>query len=290
MRTPRPLWILGLAVLALVFTLREQRAFQSRRERLERTRLEMLNLESQIAAEHASQRALQDELDATLAANGAARANLARAEAQRAASDPEFRWAIPPATLPEWTPESPYVWIEKGTLKAIPMEPFTASGQLHPWLPDVLAIEPESVRNLTSILDRHLQDLRALEAEQVVVSQEAAEPAPNGDGRPVSILVTLPYVDASPIRSALESDLRRELGDPRADLVLHWGQAWLNEQFGDPAQTPRTYRVTRASDGTFAIETRTARGSSSMNNIPDFTLFLPEHLRASFSPLNPADP
>lgn len=290
MRTSRPLWILGLAVLALVFTLREQRAFQDRRERLERARLEVVNLESQIAAERASQRALQDELDATLAANGAARANLARAEAQRAASDPESRWAIPPAVLPEWTPESPYVWIEKGILNAIPMEPFTASGQLHPWLPDVLAIEPESARNLTAILDRHLQVLRSLEAEQMVVSQEAAAPGPNGDERPVSIRVTLPYVDAGPIRSALESDLRRELGDSRADLVLNWGQAWLDEHFGDPVQTPRTYQVTRASDGTFAIETRTARGSSSMNNIPDFTLFLPEHLRAWFQPLHPADP
>lgn len=290
MRTPRSLWILGLVVLALVFTRREQRAFQDRRERLERTRLEMLNLESQIAAERASQRALQDELDATLAANGATRANLARAEAQRAASDPEFRWAIAPATLPEWTPESPYVWIEKGILTALPMEPFTTSGQLHPWLPDVLAIEPESVRNLTAILHRHLQDLRAGEAEQVVVSQEVIGPASNGEERPVSIHVTLPYVDSSPIRAALESDLRRELGDSRADLVLNWGQAWLAEHFGDPVQTPRTYRVTRASDGTFAIETRTARGSSSMNNIPDFTLFLPEHLRTWFQPLHPADP
>jgi hypothetical protein len=290
MRTPRLTGILALAALALLFALRERRAVHDRREWLERSRSEVTGLELQIAAEQQVRQALHDELEALTAASGATHAALARAAAQRAVADPESRWANPPPALPEWNPDSPYLWIEKGVLTALPMEPFTASGKLHPSLAEVLAMEPDQATALTAILDRHLGELSALEAGQMEVRVDDDDATAEGGRRPVSVSVTLPPVNANPIRSALESEVREILGDSRADLVLHWGKGWLAAQFGGPDSSPRIFRVTRASDGTYAIATEMPGGSSSVSGVSDFTPYIPEHMRTHFHPLLPGEP
>jgi len=289
MRTYRLTGILVLAAISLLFWVRERRAVRDHWKRLERSRGELAGLESQIAAEQGIREALCHELDVLGSSARATRAAIARAEANRTASDPESRWASPPLALPEWNPASPYLWIEKDILTTIPMQPFTAPGTLHPMVTDSLAIEPDSARTLAAILDRHIGNVRTMEAAQAVVNLETDSTVPDGTDRPVTLSVTLPYADSSPIRTALESDLRRELGDSRADLLLHWGRPWLEDQFGSPDQN-RTYRVTRDADGTFSIVTKTPTGSYSTSGISDFKIYIPEHLRSWFEPLQSQGP
>ncbi|MEN9677667.1 MAG: hypothetical protein RIS76_3563, partial [Verrucomicrobiota bacterium] len=102
-------------------------------------------------------------------------------------------------------------------------------------------------------------------------------------GEKLTLQVPGPSADARQLRSQMESALRTELGESRSELVLHWGEAWLDERFERAVAS--TYSVVRHPDATYGIRIDTGSSSMSVGGSDAFIDYIPHHLRPWFEPL-----
>lgn len=89
------------------------------------------------------------------------------------AGDEAHRWLRPPATLPCWQPESPYVWIGKELFAKLPLKPLTRDGALEDPVADALSI-PENLREVIRVrIGDVLSSQQEMESENVLVRTTA---------------------------------------------------------------------------------------------------------------------
>ncbi len=240
------------------------------------SRLDALRLEGE------AQRQERDETNARLAA-------LAR---QLSVEDTDPRWHLPPATLPDWNADSPYVWVAKELLPKFPVQPFDSNGQLDPKVAQVLAAEPEQVAALNQTLSRLVTEFRTHEAAHAKPTEEHLPGIAQRDGDKRTITVEpIPEISAR-LREQFETAVREQFGRQRGELLLNTARGWVQEQFGwtsdqpgAPPPEPRTISVVRNPNGTFNISIRSGHVEMSVGGPNTLDDYLPAHLRHFFAGL-----
>jgi hypothetical protein len=246
------------------------------------------HLQDLAAADRAQVGTLRSELDELLRTAAATAAQSAIPAREEREADPDARWAAPPEHLPDWNPASPYVWIPKSVLPSFPIEPFTDGGALASGLESVLAVDPDREKALTAALSRLLATARERESEGVMLSTEHLPGIADRPGDKLTVVVPGQTDDGARLRVEAEQTLHQSLGPARTDLLVHWGQRWLEEQFGNPAAEPKVYSVLRHPNDTYALSIKTGSSWMSVDGSQTFIDYVPIHLRAWFTPLQPS--
>ncbi|MFO1458627.1 MAG: hypothetical protein U1G08_04400 [Verrucomicrobiota bacterium] len=232
--------------------------------------------------------ALRVELDEMLLAAATASGSRPDAPLVKTEPDPDVRWAAPPEQLPDWNPGSPYVWISKSVLPSFPIEPFSEGGALMSGLGSVLAVDSDRESVLNATLSRLVTAAHERESEGVMLSNEHLSGIGDRPGDKLTVVVPSHTDEGARMRAEAEQTLRQSLGAARADLLLHWGQRWLEKQFGNPAAEPSVYSVLRHPDDTYALTIKNGGSWMSVDGGNSFIDYIPIHLRAWFTPLQPS--
>lgn len=227
--------------------------------------------------------------DATVAQVAALGRDLAAAEAVTGA-DP--RWLFPPPELPDWNPESPYVWLPKGLLPRLPVQPLGKDGALTPQMAEMLAVEPGRLAVLNRTLRRLVAEFRTQEAAHARITEEHLPGIASAEGEKRTIVVEpLPELSAD-LRGQFEAALQRELGPQRAALLQETAAGWMQDQLGwtdntpgAPPPQPRTFSAARRPDGSFQIAIQSGRGWMSISGPNTLGDNIPPHLRHLFAEL-----
>jgi type II secretory pathway component PulM len=286
---------IGLILLILVAALGlwfVQRARIGRlRAALAEARMQQARLDEHTAA-------LATDLESSRAELRLAHANRSRIETdvtaleeQLAKTDPEARWAVPPATQPDWNAESPYVWLRKDKLPRLPVSVFMEDGEINPDVALVLTEDASQQRKLNATLSRLLSDYRALEAAQARRTDDHLPGIAGQDGLKETIQVDPMPEEGKQIQQQFESALTETLGQQRANLLMQTGSSWLYSQFSQNGTQPKTISVIRHPNGTYNVSIQTAGNWMSTGGPASVvTNQIPGYLLPLFSDvLTPAD-
>ena len=285
----RRLVVLSLLALAgFLLWWAGHRRLEARRAALEAQRAELAVIRERAITARSEAERLQEEIDAERGHLADATARAASRAVPTPGSESGSPWNAPPATLPDWNPKSPYVWIPKSLLRDIPVEPFHDSGVLEPGLGAMLALDPERERVLNAEVSRLVEAARHSESDAAMLSPVHPDPIHSQAGEKITLEVPSATGESLLLRAELEQTLLAELGDSRSELLLHWGRNWMDQEFGSPDAPPRVYSVIRHPDATFGLRVQTGMGGMSVDGTDAFLNYIPMHLRGWFRPL--ADP
>jgi hypothetical protein len=260
-----------------------------RQRLLNHTRRDVVEVRRQLAAmenrsDAAALETAQRELKAENSRRERAVVDLSNAERALAKANPETRWATPPASLPEWNPESPYVWLRKEMVPRFPVQAFTEDGELQPEIANVLMIDPATVRLLNEKLKQHLADYRALEVAKAERSEEHLPGIANERGEKLTIRVQPLPEDGARIKQEFETDLTQALGEQRATLVEQVSKNWIDTQFAQFGAEPKIISVLRRPGGDLNISIKSGGNWMSSGGSTASVLYqIPPHFRPMFA-------
>lgn len=206
------------------------------------------------------------------------------------ARDPDSPWAEPPTELPEWNPESPYIWLRKDRIDALRVQPFDDDGRLDPELATSLGGTPTELERTQTALTALFADFHRREAASVETIEQAPPEIANSPGTKLTLRFNLDPAAVTDARSQFGTILRSHWGEQRAELLEKMSRSWLEAQFGDDAGEPKTVSVVRHPNGTYNISIQSGGRWLSMGGPPSLEGLLPAHILPYFSPLTSAPP
>lgn len=210
-------------------------------------------------------------------------ADLVREAADR---DSVRTWNAPPAELPQWDAESPFVWIEKALLPDFPVPVFGEDGALRDDVAAVLTLEPERARELNAKLRRVLADYRERESAAAHLVPENATASEGTTIEQMTLRVEAPRQEGERACLRFAEVLTEALGPQRGDLVLGISEGWIDQHLNADVAQPRTITVVREADGRFRIDTSwDGGGRGSVGGVTSLAAYVPEHLMRWFEPL-----
>jgi hypothetical protein len=208
---------------------------------------------------------------------------LRHGEKELARVDPESLWVNPPAALPEWNPDSPYVWIPKAKLTVFPLTAFEADGSLKPEIGTLFTLPPDAQSQLNARLTRAVADYRTVEREHVERIDEHFAGVAEGEGPKVTLRVNPIPEEGRRLRLEFEAALSDALGRERSDLARELSSYWFDSTFGE--ETAKTISVARNASGTYRITVKTQNVWRSTGGNPRLDGFVPQHLQPMFMEL-----
>lgn len=224
-----------------------------------------------------------------------------RMEHQRAVSDltratrvferkfPDSRWAVQPEVLPQWNPESPFIWIRKDIMKRLPGPAFTSAGELEMRLLPILTVEPAELRQLNAGLRQCIETFRAAEVENVRKTDNHLPGLADREGDKITIEVLLSRETGAVAKAEFEEIVRHHLGRQRSDIVLSVSASWIDSEFAQSSDHPKTITLVRNRSGAYDIAVRSG-GSWMSTGFPkeyrdNLKHYVPPHLIPFFSEL-----
>lgn len=277
--------VLIAAIASGVWVPRQVRLVQARRW-IDDAKSQKNISQDRLSSANTALESAQRELRAANARNDEIFAAIAKAEQLLATKDPEARWAAPPAMLPEWNSDSPYVWLRKDLVTRLPVSPFNEDGELQPEVGYVLVIDPAVQRALNKRLKQLLQDYRALEVAKAERIDEHLPGIAGAKGEKLTIRVQPRPEDGARIKQQFEAALLDALGEQRAGLLKKAGSTWLNSEFAQFGAEPKIISVVRHSADSFNVSIKTGGSWISTGGPASATLIqIPVHLRPLFSEL-----
>jgi len=279
--------VLGLAVLTGFWQTRQLRAQRLAAEDLS----QQLNAARRQTEEVQAQlNTLRQELEAQRRSRDDAGARVAALSRELGPFDTAPRWLTPPAVLPEWNADSPYVWIKKDLLPRFPVQPFGKNGALAPQVAQVLAVDPDRVTALNQTLRHLVAEFRTQEAAHARPTEEHLPGIADKEGDKLTIVVEPIPETGLRLRGQFEAAVQEQLGSQRAELLLNTARGWVQEQFGwvapdaEPPE-PRTFSVIRHPNGTYNISVKSGNGWMSVGGPNTLDEYIPAHLRHLFAEL-----
>jgi hypothetical protein len=264
-----------LAALALWIPA-QGRLLATRRELLA-SQARLADLRNRAGADQSFLESARRQQKAQSQARVQAAAAVGRARQALAKLDPDSQWASPPASLPDWNPKSPYIWVPKDSLARLHPAVFDAKGAITRETASVLAIDEPARRALNDQLQRALADYHALQASNAQVSDQPADDS-TADGPVVTVRVAAMPEQGAQFRTQIGQILQQNLGDQRAGLVTNAAADWLDNLSG---QGSLIVSVTLHPDGTCHTY-QAVNGNTTVNNgitagsarydIPDYLL------------------
>jgi hypothetical protein len=282
MRTRKTTLILLISLAALTMWIPQQSRLAQVRLAVEEAEAQRVKLVERIATATAALDTARQELRAQQADRAETLAAAAKAEQELARVDPESRWVAPPATLPDWSAESPYVWLRKEILPMLPVQVFTERGELRGDFATVLAANEGQQRALNTELPRLLAQYRSLEVANVERTDEHLSGI-EGDGPKMTIRIKPMPEEGARLKQQLETVLRNELGPQRADLVMKLSEGWLNEQLNHFGAGSTTLSAMRHPNGTYSISVKSGGNWWTHGGVSRMEDHIPPHLLPLFN-------
>ena len=290
MRVHKTTLMLVVLLAALAVWIPQQHRLAQARLDLAEAEAQRAQLDERIATVTAALESVRRELRAQQTNRAGTLAAVAKAEQELEQVDPESRWADPPATLPAWNAESPYVWLHKEKLPKVQLSAFNDKGELRGEVAAVLTATEIQQRTLNTTLPRLLAEYRALEAAN---AERVAQSVPgiDGDGLNVTLRITPMPEEGARFKQQFETALRNELGEQRANLLMQLSERRLNDLFSFFGAKPPVISVTRHPNGTYDINIQFGSwGLSGPMTIAEIHDKIPPHLLPLFSDvLSPTD-
>ncbi|HAB18555.1 MAG TPA: hypothetical protein PLX89_04515 [Verrucomicrobiota bacterium] len=286
MRSNRLAIILWIIVAAVIFGMLRHQSLRNLRRTNAALAEQVARAQTQVSELRIGLETAQRELAEERARRDEIAANTATLAHELAPGNTEARWSAPPVRLPDWDPESPYVWLDKGLLTRFPVQPFSPAGILNPAVGSVLTLNPEQTRQLNDSLSRLVAEYRAQEAAHAQRFDTDIPGMQPRQGERLTIEIPpLPELGAS-LRDQFERTLVEQMGQSRADLILKTAEGWIREQLNDFGANSRILSVTRQPDNTYQVFIKTEFSQMSTAGGNSFEEYLPTHLRHLFAPLN----
>lgn len=214
-------------------------------------------------------------------ASGMVRSNLGEPRGKdegrvRGGDSLEAQHLRPPARLPMWEAESPYVWIRKEAVPMFSIRVFDASGGLSSEMAEILDLSPEVEADINRTLEDLGRRLEQWERTNAVVTKES--------GAEVGVTVKVPPLGdaATEWSRELEEFLRSKLGPHRFELVKESAAAWWDERFGTAGRTAKVYTVKRHTDGTWNVSGAAGGTWRSVGGVREWASHIPRHLAELF--------
>jgi hypothetical protein len=278
-----------IAFAALAIWIPRQQAISQAERALEETKLQLVSLSNQVESASVERESARKSLIEQKTSSDRSLALLSAAERELASDSPEARWATPPAVLPNWNSDSPFVWVRKELVKNVNGEPFAADGSLDQQAAVVMALSNEQVSRLKQLLPPILAEYRNLESAQVKYA-DGHLPGITGTGEAITIEVTALPEEGAKLMAQYLSALRSVIGEQRTELLLAIDHGELEQTFGqvETASPPARISVHRHPDGSWNIAIRRLHGGSMSTSIPKgrqelFGNYIPPHLLRFFA-------
>lgn len=218
----------------------------------------------------------RSRIASTIAGVAAARQSLAQ-------TDPSSRWSTPPDNTPDWNPESPYVWIRKDMVPRFSVPMFSKSGQLHPEVAAVLAVDRETLRQLNDQLERVTAEFHELEAARAKPTDQHLPDS--GAGTTVTVEVPALTEDGARFESQFEVALNEYLGPQRGALVIRSADSWLDTQFSAAGREPRIISLTHHAQGGWNVSIKSGQSWFSAGVAKDYPNMIQEYIPPHLLPL-----
>jgi hypothetical protein len=203
----------------------------------------------------------------------------------QASSSTEWASVTPPTNLPAWTPESPYIWLEKPLLKRMQLTVFLPNGDLTPTATEFFAMETDEAKSLRQTLKRIVAEHRRRETARARVEQDHLPQIAMEKGQKFTLHIE-PLADVfTDLRREFEAALTLQLGTQRVELLKRSIQPGLSDLFGRQASQVRTRSFVLLPSGLFQMaEDRGNAGTSVSCCFPDIRPMVPEHLHHLIPP------
>ena len=203
----------------------------------------------------------------------------------QASASTEWASVTPPTNLPAWTPESPYIWLEKPLLKRMQLTVFLPDGDLTPIATEVLAVETVEAKRLGQTLKRIVAEHRRQETARARVVQEHLPQIAKEEGHKFTLRIEPLAEISTNLRREFEAALAQQLGTQRVELFKRSIQPGLSDLFGRQASQVRTMSFVLLPSGLFQMaEDRGNAGTSVSCCFPDIRPTVPEHLHHLIPP------
>jgi hypothetical protein len=203
----------------------------------------------------------------------------------QASASTEWASVAPPTNLPAWTPESPYIWLEKPLLKRMRLTVFLPNGDLTPTATEFFAMETDEAKSLGQTLKRIVAEHRRRETARARVEQDHLPQIAKEEGQKFTLHIE-PLADVfTDLRREFEAALALQLGTQRVELLKRSIQPGLSDLFGRQASQVRTRSFVLLPSGLFQMaEDRGNAGTSVSCCFPDIRPMVPEHLHHLIPP------
>lgn len=286
MRTSRKQIVLAAVLAVLALELRH-RALVGRAEARILGRLEATKALEAKGAELARE-SNAAKARAELAAKSRTEARAAVQEGLRrlAKEAPDSLWTEPPAELPDWNPDSPFVWLRKDILKTLPLSTFNDRGDFDSELAEILALAPAESSALGAKVSAMVADYRAGEQARAKLTTNHLPGIENGEKVTIEV-PALEEAERKQLEARFKSALDTHLGPQRAEIVGDRAASWVADRFADFGKETKTISVVRHPDGSYNVSTRWGSSWMSVGGRLKLEDQVPAHLLPSFASLQP---
>ncbi len=256
------------------------------RNALTRTRTDLAAAQERIATARERLSVIEAEIGSQKREQNRLTVELAKARQQHRKQFPESEWTTPPNFLPEWNPDSPFVWVNKEIAPQLQLSPFTESGELDPGVLQVLAVDNPASVKLNERLRQFYRPREELELATATHSDAHLPGATSEEGEKLTIIVRAEADQSDELKNEFASILREGLGEQRAGLVIDAGKPWIAAALANFGKEPKTISLVRLSDGRFGVSRRCGTDWESMTCPADVAQrVIPTHLLPLFDGL-----
>lgn len=282
-------WMLLVLLGTLAVWAPTQSRLQEERLSLTHARAQLEGEQQRSAAAAAALQQLREELDAERQRRDAALAEATKAEAAVDQIHPFARWSLPPATLPDWNPASPFVWLRKESLPGFPVPAFQDDGTLLPQVASVLMVGGEQLRKLNDALHGCLTRYRDVELSKVELTEDHLPGIGGQEGEKITIRVPALPEEGAKAKEEFVAVLTQALGEQRSTLLLKLADSWLDQQLSQSGSETKTISVLLGPQGGGNVSVKAGNGwlSAGFDGRRPEQLFnyVPRHLAPFFQPL-----
>jgi hypothetical protein len=285
MRHPRIIIIVTIFGCALLSGVAIQRRIRAARLRIDETQAQLAALSTQTDALKNGLESRQSQLQTEIAARDSALESVTKENRQLAAIDPDSPWAEPPARLPDWNVDSPYVWLQKDALTQLPITPFSKNADLAAGLASALAFEEKDRRQLSQTLRDILQQYQSLETAGAQFTTNHLPDIMNATGRKATIILQPVPEEAARLKNEFAATIKSAMGEKRGELVAQLAEPWLHENLSLDQTQPKTISAVRHPNGTLNITIKSASNWMSVGGPTRLEDYVPSHLLHFFAGL-----
>lgn len=289
MRLNRPFIVLGIIGVASFIGIQRQHALQSLRQTNAALAEQIGFTQAQIRERQASLTPLQEELAELRKTRAETAAKAAALLRELAPENSDARWSIPPTQLPDWDPDSPYVWLNKELLTRFPLQPFSSTGALSPTVASLLVLEPQQVQQLNENITRLVAEYRAQEAARAQPAEQTISGQESGQIKKLTLIIPPSPEFSATLKDQVERTLVAQLGQSRADLLLQTAAGWWQEQIGGSGTESRVFSVERQADNSYQVSISSGTMRMSVGGVGSINDYVPPHLRPFFDSLTSPD-
>ena len=252
------------------------------RETLAKTSSQKISCDERMTYAVAELEKSQRELAAETARRIQAQSDVAKVEQALAKVDPDSFWSQPPASLPEWNVDSPFIWLRKEVLPTLPISAFTKEGTLNESVAVVLALDETQKKELNAALEKTLADYHALETAKAERVKEHLPGIGSEEGDKVTICVSPLLKEGKQFKETFIAALRNGLGEQRSELLVQGAGSFLDTEFSSEGDKPKTITVVRHKNGTYSIATKSGGNWFNTSGFTNIDYYVPSHLLPLF--------